>query len=100
MTARGVGALTATAFRGVGGVEGAGGVGGSVPGYSAFAASFAMGDVRIFSLRLLVTESSAGLAGSQQLAGNIGNLLLEQFRVLFDYKNSRLVLYEGEQQGN
>ena len=45
------------------------------------------------SLKVLIPEFSGGLAGSEELAGNIGNLLLENFSVLFDYGNSRLIFY-------
>jgi hypothetical protein len=71
------------------------GVGGTVRGSSAFAASFAFGDIRIHSLRVVLPEEGEGLTGSEELAGNIGNLLLENFRLLFDYNNSRLVFYES-----
>jgi len=70
------------------------GVGGAVRGNSAFAASFAFGDIRIYSLRVVLPEAGEGLTGSEELAGNIGNLLLERFRLLFDYSSSRLVFYE------
>ncbi|HUV31000.1 MAG TPA: aspartyl protease family protein [Acidobacteriota bacterium] len=70
------------------------GLGGSVKGRSAYAASFAFGDVRVESLRVLLPEGGEGISGSEELAGSIGNLLLEQFRVLFDFGNNRLIFYE------
>jgi len=70
------------------------GVGGGLSGRSGYAASFAFGDVRIHSLRVLLPESSAGLSGSRELAGNIGNLVLQQFRILFDYRRQRVIFYE------
>jgi len=74
------------------------GVGGGVGGRTAFAASFAFGDIRVNSLRVMIPESSEGLTGSSELAGNIGNLLLQQFKVLFDYPSQRLVFYgSGEE---
>jgi len=45
----------------------------------------------------LVAESSEGLTGSWEIAGNIGTKVLEQYRVLFDYPNSRIVLYGLEE---
>jgi hypothetical protein len=70
------------------------GVGDELQGHTAYAASFAFGDIRISDLRVMLPESSGGLSGSVELAGNIGNLLLEQFRVLFDYRGQRLVFFE------
>lgn len=70
------------------------GVGGGVGGRTAYAASFALGDIRISSLRVMIPESSEGVSGSSQLAGNIGNLLLQQFAVLFDYPSQRMVFYD------
>jgi len=71
-----------------------GGIGGAVGGRSAYAATFRMGDILLQSIRVLLPDSAAGLAGSERLAGNIGNLVLENFRVLFDYSRRRLILYD------
>ena len=71
-----------------------GGLGGGLSGKSAYAASFAFGDIRISDLRIMLPDSGSGLAGSVELAGNIGNLLLKQFRVLFDYRGQQLVFYD------
>ena len=76
-----------------------GGVGGGLSGKTAYAASFAFGDIRITDLRVMLPDSGSGLAGSVELAGNIGNLLLKQFRVLFDYRGQRLVFYDVAQPG-
>lgn len=73
-----------------------GGVGGGLTGKTAFAATFNIGDILIQSLRVILADSSVGLAGSEELAGNIGNLILENFNVLFDYKKSRLVFYDAD----
>jgi hypothetical protein len=72
-----------------------GGIGGGTAGRSAYASTFAFGDVRISNLRVVMPDSGAGLTGSVKLAGNIGNLVLSQFRVLFDYDGQRLVFYEA-----
>ena len=77
--------------------KGVSGVGGSVAARTAFAADFAFGDIRIKSLRVILPEGEQGLTGSKELAGNIGNLVLEGFSVLFDYTDSRLILYPAEQ---
>lgn len=76
---------------------GVGGVGGSARLRSAFAATFGFGDIRIQSLRVLLPEGSVGLTGSEEIAGNIGNTVLEGFRVLFDYAGDRLIFYPVEQ---
>ncbi len=76
-----------------------GGVGGGLSGKSAYAASFAFGDIRISDLRVLLPDSGSGLAGSVELAGNIGNMVLSQFRVLFDYRSQRLIFYGAKQPG-
>lgn len=73
-----------------------GGIGGALKGKNAFAASFKMGDIMIQSLRVLIPDSSQGISGSKALAGNIGNKILENFKLLFDYKNSRIILYKIE----
>ena len=52
-----------------------GGLGGPVSGKSAYAASFRIGDVMVQSLRVLLPDSDQGLAGSEEIAGNIGNLV-------------------------
>jgi hypothetical protein len=74
------------------------GVGGAVGVDLADADSFEMGEIRIDSLLVMLSESTNGLSGSEELAGNIGNLVLENFRVLFDYGHSRLILYENPPQ--
>ncbi len=73
-----------------------GGIGGALPGKTAFAATFEIGDVLIQSLRVVLPEQAPGISGSEELAGSIGNLVLEKFRVLFDYRNSRLILYDAD----
>jgi len=70
------------------------GVGGAVGGKTAYAAVFKIGDIMIRSLRVILPEESDGLSGSEEIDGNIGNLLLENFRVLFDYSRNRVILYD------
>ena len=70
-----------------------GGVGGGLAGKTAHAATFELGDIRISDLRVMLPDSGSGLAGSFELAGNIGNLLLGQFRVLFDYRAHQIIFY-------
>ncbi len=74
-----------------------GGVGGQIAGKTAFAATFRFGDILLPSLRAMLPDEGLGLAGSEELAGNIGNMVLENFRILFDYERSQLVFYEVEE---
>jgi hypothetical protein len=76
-----------------------GGVGGTISGKTAFAATFKVGGVLIQSLKVLIPDFGGGLAGSEELAGNIGNLVLENFSILFDYANSRLIFYSTDMTG-
>ncbi|MBN1211280.1 MAG: aspartyl protease family protein [candidate division Zixibacteria bacterium] len=73
-----------------------GGVGGTVKGKTAYAAVFGFGDIRIQSLLVVLPGESEGISGSEKIAGNIGNLLLERFRVLFDYPRNRVIFYDPE----
>ena len=43
---------------------------------------------------VFLAETSDGLTGSWEIAGNIGTKVLEQYTILFDYPNSRIVFYE------
>ncbi len=73
-----------------------GGVGSATSGKSANATDFRMGKIKIDTLKVLIPELSDGISGSFEIAGNIGNLLLENYRVLFDYKNQRLIFYSTD----
>lgn len=73
-----------------------GGIGGSVAGKTAYAATFKVGNILIQSLRVMLPDSTSGLTGSEELAGNIGNMILENFRLLLDYENGRLVFYDAD----
>ncbi len=69
------------------------GIGGSIGGQSAYARTFEYGGIKLEAIRVILPEGSTGLTGSLELAGNIGNRILEHFDVLFDYRQSRIVLY-------
>jgi hypothetical protein len=71
-----------------------GGIGGVTGGTTGKVPRFQVGDVVISDLPVLVPVGETGLAGSAELAGNIGNMVLERFRVLFDYGSARLILYD------
>jgi len=76
--------------------EAIGGIGGLSPGRSARATVFKLGDAEIAGVNVLLADSEEGIAGSRQIAGNVGNLLLERFRVHLDYQSSRLILYPAD----
>ncbi len=73
-----------------------GGIGGGIGGETAFLEEFRIGDIRLDSLRVLLPDTGVGLTGSKEFDGNIGNLILENFIVLFDYDNNRVVLYKEQ----
>ena len=71
-----------------------GGVGGRIGGRSAYASTFKIGEILIQSIRVLLPDSTAGVAGSSVISGIIGNLVLQNFSVLFDYPRSCLIFYK------
>lgn len=73
-----------------------GGIGGKLESKSGIAASFKVGEILLTNVDVLIPSHGEGLAGSSQLAGNIGNKLLNNFRVLFDYGNNKLIFYDIE----
>lgn len=73
-----------------------GGIGGSVAGRTAVAETFVFAGIQLHSLTVVLPEESIGLSGSEEIAGNIGNMLLEKFILLFDYARSRIIFYEPE----
>jgi hypothetical protein len=79
--------------------SGIAGVGGGIAGKTALAASFTFGDIQISDIQVLLPDSGGALTGSVELAGNIGNELLRQFRVLFDYRSQLLIFYGADQSG-
>jgi hypothetical protein len=75
---------------------GLGGIGGSALGQSGMAQQLNFGSFALDSIRVLLPETTSGLAGSEEIAGNIGNLVLQNFRLFLDYANNRLVFYPHE----
>jgi hypothetical protein len=73
-----------------------GGIGGQVGGRTGDAELFRLGEVEISDLTVLLAEGAGGLTQSEELAGNIGNLVLQNFRVLVDYSHRRMILYKAE----
>ena len=73
-----------------------GGIGGEIGSRTGFAEQFRLGGVELSGLTVLLAEGAGGLTQSEDLAGNIGNLVLENFRVLLDYAGRRLILYQAD----
>jgi hypothetical protein len=69
------------------------GVGGAVDGKTATAPTVTLGALERRDVPLTLAGGSAGITGSVEIAGNIGGRFLCEFRVLFDYAASRLILY-------
>jgi hypothetical protein len=72
-----------------------GGVGGSVSNQAADVQSFGVGNLKTGQTEILITGSGSGLAGSTEIAGNIGNQFWRSFGVLLDYSRSRLLIYRS-----
>ena len=68
------------------------GITGSMTTSTGMADSVIIGSIRLDSMRVILPDSAAGVTGSEELAGNFGNMVLENFRVLLDYDSSRLWL--------
>ena len=73
-----------------------GGIGGDVKGQSAVATDFVLGTLCLQSPRVYLPAKAGGLMESEEIAGNIGNRVLDRYKVLLDYKKSRLILFLGE----
>ncbi len=70
-----------------------GGIGGFVTGRNGYTGIFKMGDVQMKSLLCFVPDTAVGLLGSEIIAGNIGNRVLDNYRILLDYGANRIIYY-------
>lgn len=68
------------------------GVGGKSDTYSALVEYFAFGPVNLGELRVLVAEGEQGILKSTDVDGNIGNGLLQNFSVTFDYPAQKVYI--------
>ena len=73
-------------------VGGISGIGGSTTAKSARGTLLRIGRTEIKRPALLVIDGEAGVLRSSELDGNLGNSILAQFLVLFDYQNRKLYL--------
>ncbi len=69
------------------------GVGGELLGVRATLSRFDLDSLVMDSLPILLSKSTEGMTGSEAIAGNIGNEILQRYRVLFDYQHARLIFY-------
>ncbi|UCC43868.1 MAG: aspartyl protease family protein [Candidatus Zixiibacteriota bacterium] len=70
-----------------------GGIGPGLSGQRAVARTFDVGDLSLQDVPVLLPDAGEGITGSEELAGNIGNLLLQNFTILFDYDEGLLIFY-------
>ncbi len=75
-----------------------GGVGGMLTSEIATVERFQIGDLVVNDVEIKLPESSEGVTGSEELAGNIGNEFLQNYRLLLDYSTNRLILYSPKPQ--
>ncbi len=68
------------------------GVGGKSESYSAVAEYFTVGPAQLKELRILVAEGEQGILKSTDIDGNIGNGLLQNFSIIFDYPGQRIYI--------
>lgn len=76
-----------------------GGVGQGVQGTILNVTSLQIGAHEITIPEAILAESSEGLTGSWEIAGNIGTKILEQYKLLIDYPQSRVVFYDLGKKG-
>ena len=69
------------------------GIGPGIAGRNVNVGSLQIGAHKLNIPEAILAESSDGLTGSWEIAGNIGTKVLQQYAILFDYQNSRIVLY-------
>ncbi|MFZ1685322.1 MAG: retropepsin-like aspartic protease, partial [Candidatus Zixiibacteriota bacterium] len=69
------------------------GVGGGFSGVRTTIDRIELEGFSIDSVSAILSSSSGGMTGSAAIAGNIGNGVLERYRLLFDYAHHRLIFY-------
>ncbi|MDF1544113.1 MAG: aspartyl protease family protein [bacterium] len=68
------------------------GITGSMSARTGMCDSVNIADIRLDSIRLILPDSAGGVSGSDQLSGTIGNLVLQNFKILLDYGSKKIWL--------
>lgn len=71
---------------------GIGGIGGQSRAWAAVGGMFRLGPAEIKRPPLLIADSESGVFKSSELDGNIGNLMLQEFSILIDYRDRKLYI--------
>jgi hypothetical protein len=71
-----------------------GGIGQGIVGMDVAILEIIIGGHKLKIPQAMIVEPSEGLTGSRLIAGNIGTKVLEQYTILFDYPNQRLIIYD------
>ncbi|MBK7143182.1 MAG: clan AA aspartic protease [bacterium] len=69
-----------------------GGIGGGVGGEWVVVPELRVGSLTLSEIPAILSASSAGITGSYEIEGNIGNELLRSYKVVFDYQHQMLYL--------
>jgi len=76
--------------------QGIGGVGGPMALTAAVASEIWIGPWPFKNVPVMLSEGQKGVSGSIEIAGGIGNLFLESFSVVLDYKNRMVYIIPPE----
>jgi len=69
-----------------------GGVGGLSEVYAATGDTLKIGDAEILKPPLLIAKAESGVVNSDNINGNIGNLMLQDFELLLDYSSKKIYI--------
>jgi len=69
-----------------------GGIGGDSEAWAAITDNFIFGPAKMDSIAVIIAGGEQGIVKSDEVDGNIGNMILEQFSVTFDYAHKRLYI--------
>ncbi len=61
--------------------------------------SFEFGSFKFENMPIGISESNQGLQGNKKVSGIIGNRVLRQFNITFDYPNKRIFFEKGQDYG-
>ena len=75
-----------------------GGIGGDAVAYAATGKSFRIGRYTLQNPPLLIAAGNAGVIRSDDVDGNVGNLMLMKFDVLFNYSRREIYLFPNDKE--